>query len=67
MATTKVAIGQVWRRRKDGKRVRIEQVKDVGYLVPFLDIRWTGVDYKASGQCFESSFLPRYELIEEPS
>lgn len=62
----KIEVGQVWRRKNDGRLIRVERVQNVGYLTTYLDVIWRGVDKPGRGELYEDSLRKRYE-IEEPA
>lgn len=56
--------GQIWRRKKDGKLVRIEAVR-IWYTE--YDVHWRGQDFKGRGAIWSFNFLKAYERAEEES
>jgi len=62
-----VKVGQVWKRKRDGRRVEVTAVVDrkASYWLD-NDIHWRGVDKPGKSAIFESDFRRRYELEEAP-
>lgn len=64
MAEQEIRVGQVWRRKKSGKLIRI-----VGQHLPLGlmgdDWVWAGHDYKGRGVSFGSYIRRDCELVEE--
>lgn len=61
-----IEAGQVWRRRKDGRLVRVERAINTGTSrSPYFDVRWRTIEAPTrSGACFEDYWLRDYELME---
>lgn len=55
-----IKVGQVWRRKRDGKHIRI-----VRACTSFDDWAWKGEDYKGRGQSYGEYILRDYELVDE--
>lgn len=63
MSDQKIEVGQIWKRRHDGRLVRVSYVSDW----PENDqiVEWAGVGKRGRGSLFMSVFRRRYDL-EEP-
>ena len=54
--------GQIWRRKRDGKLVRITK-----YDAYWQDARWVGHSFKGKGVIWAWNLDNLYELVEEGS
>lgn len=64
MSEQEIKVGQIWRRKKTGKLIRIErQSRD--HYGPADDWHWRGHDYKGSGVSFGSYIRRDCELVSE--
>lgn len=65
MSEQVIAVGQVWRRKKDGKHIRIVRERR-GWNDQFIDDwRWEGWDYKGRGEAYGFTIRDKYDLIGE--
>jgi hypothetical protein len=62
MVEQQVRVGEVWRRKKDGKLVEIDGVR--AWYSEF-DIAWRGQNFKGRGAIWQYNFLKNYEKVEE--
>jgi len=66
--TPPIEKGQIWRRRKTGKLVRITQAENVGVFTPYFDVHWETVDKPVRrGTSYEDYWLKNCELVEDVS
>ena len=67
MTEQEIKVGQVWRRKHDGREIRIERVRQIGPdWRGGVDVHWRGVDKPGRGALFDGSLRKRYELVEKP-
>lgn len=60
----KIQVGQVWRRKRNGKQIRIVRQR-AGSYGPSDDWVWAGYDYKGKGVSYGSYIRRDYELVKE--
>lgn len=63
MSEQKIEPGQVWRRKSNGRLVRIEQVRHLGGMDHGVDVTWRGADGHGRGNIFGDNLRERYELV----
>lgn len=60
----KIQVGQIWRRKKTGKHIRIVR-QHADFYGPSDDWAWEGHDYKGRGMSFGSYIRRDCELVKE--
>lgn len=63
--TPAVKVGQVWKRKRDGRMVEVVRVVPGQWEWVDTDIHWRGVDKPGKSAIYESDFRKRYELHED--
>lgn len=58
--------GQIWRRKKTGKHIRIERERRSSHNIETDDGVWVGHDYKGRGVSYGSYIRRDCELISDP-
>ena len=64
MSEQEIRVGQVWRRKKSGRHIRIVR-PGIDYPWTADDWVWEGVDYKGRGASYGSYIRRDCELVEE--
>jgi hypothetical protein len=62
-----IAVGQIWRRKKSGKLIRIERANQSAGFPAYDDWVWRGVDYTGRGVSYGGYIRRDCELVEEES
>lgn len=65
MSEQEIKPGQVWRRKRDGRHIRIVRRRRDLTGPPADDWLWKGEDYKGRGVSYGSYIRRDYELIEQ--
>ncbi|ALJ22071.1 hypothetical protein [Microbacterium sp. No. 7] len=64
MTDQEIRVGQVWRRKRNGRLIRITR-QNTHAGKPVDDWRWNGVDYTGDGWCWGSNIRRDCELVED--
>jgi hypothetical protein len=65
MSEQEIEVGQVWRRKKDGKLILIMRQWLGGNGTLWDDWTWGGYDYEGKGQAYGDNIRARYTLESE--
>jgi hypothetical protein len=69
MSEPVIKVGQVWRRKKDGKLILIVRAAQVQWLgvgrIPYDGFLWGGYDYEGNGQARGGHIRAHYTLEPE--